>query len=303
MNRKEFGKLLAALRKNRYDEHYRQITQRKLAEQSGLSEHVLGKLERGEKISLEPDLLLALARSLGLSTRERREFFLAAIGLNEQDMPASQPSPAAIFDELFDSLTQISLPAFIVDSYDDIVAANHIILSLFEFSEELRKIAPNIVGGYNVLRFVFSERSKFHSLLDQEHEKYLMQSIRFFRAISLPCRASPYYEYLISAFKKDRDMARFNHYYHRDMDAYHQDDYYFESERFTFCHPGLGELAFYSPSIFPVATSHGSLYLVAYIPASVVTIQACASLASRFSPGAMRLAPWPEKEFNLPLDK
>lgn len=295
MNRKEFGKLLAALRKSRRDEHYRQLTQRRLAEQSGISEHVLGKLERGEKISLEPDLLLALASSMGLSTRERREFFLAAIGLNEREMPARQPSPEAIFGELFDSLTQISLPAFIVDSYDDIIAANYIILNLFEFSEELRKIAPTIVGGYNVLRFVFSERSKFHSLLNQEHEKYLMQSIRFFRAISLPCRANPYYEHILSAFKKDRDMARFNQYYHRDMDAYNQDDYYFESERFTFCHPVLGELVFYSPSIFPVATGHGSLYLVTYIPASIVSVQACASLASQFGPGAMRLAPWPEK--------
>jgi transcriptional regulator with XRE-family HTH domain len=297
MNRKEFGKLMAALRKGRYDEHYRQLTQQKLAEQSGISEHVLGKLERGEKISFEPDLLLALAHSLGLSTRERREFFLAAIGVNEQDMPASQPNPAAIFEELFENLEQIALPAFIVDSYDDIVAANTIILNLFEFSENLRKIAPSIVGGYNVLRFVFSERSNFQGMLHQEHEKYLMQSIRFFRAISLPCRANPYYAYLLSAFKKDRDMARFNQYYQRDMDLYNQDDYYFESERFVFWHPSLGELIFYSPSVFPVATSRGSLYLVTYIPASVVTIQACASLASKFSPGAMRLAPWPEKDF------
>lgn len=297
MNRKEFGKLMAALRKSKYDEHYRQLTQQKLAAQSGISEHVLGKLERGEKISFEPNLLLALARSLGLSTRERREFFLAAIGVNEQDMPASQPQPATIFGELFENLEQIALPAFIVDSYDDIVAANTIILSMFEFSEKLREIAPATVGGYNVLRFVFSERSNFHGMLHQEHEKYLMQSIRFFRAISLPCRASPYYEYLLSAFKKDRDMARFNQYYHREMDSYNQDDYYFESERFVFCHPGLGELIFYSPSIFPVATSQGSLYLVTYIPASVATVQACASLASNVSPGAMRLAPWPEKDF------
>lgn len=297
MNRKEFGKLMAALRKSRYDEHYRQLTQQKLAEQSGISEHVLGKLERGEKISFEPDLLLALARSLGLSTRERREFFLAAIGVNEQDMPASQPNPAAIFDELFENLEQIALPAFIVDSYNDIVAANTIILNLFEFSENLRKIAPSIVGGYNVLRFVFSERSNFRGMLHQEHEKYLMQSIRFFRAISLPRRASPYYDYLLSAFKKDRDMARFNQYYQRDMDLYNQDDYYFESERFCFFHPSLGELIFYSPPIFPAATSHGSLYLVTYIPASVVSVQACASLASKFSPGAIRLAPWPEKNF------
>ena len=225
MNRKEFGKLLAALRKSEHDEHFHQLTQRQLARLTGISEQTLGNIERGDKVSLEPGLLLSLARALRLSTRERREFFLAAIGVNEEDMPARQPAAAQRMDELFDSLSQIALPAFIVDSYDDIVAANQMVLNLFEFSENLREIAPNIIGGYNLLRFVFSERSQFNKILGDGHEKYLMQSIRFFRAISLPYRASPYYEYLLSAFRKDRDMALFRHYYTRDGSESDLDDY------------------------------------------------------------------------------
>jgi transcriptional regulator with XRE-family HTH domain len=295
MNRKEFGKLLAALRKSEHDEHFHQLTQRQLACLTGISEQALGNIERGDKISLEPGLLLSLARALRLSTRERREFFLAAIGVNEEDMPARQQTAAQRMDELFDSLSQIALPAFIIDSYDDIVAANQMVLNLFEFSQELREIAPNIIGGYNLLRFVFSERSQFNKILEKKHEKYLMQSIRFFLAISLPYRANPYYEYLLSAFRKDRDMAMFRHYYTRAGSESEQDDYYFENERFTLKHADFGDLDFYSPSILPLSTDQGNLYLIIHTPASPLTVQACAVLAQKHSPGALRLAPWPEK--------
>jgi transcriptional regulator with XRE-family HTH domain len=296
MNRKDFGKLLAALRKSEHDEYFHQLTQRQLANLTGISEQALGNIERGDKVSLEPELLLSLARALRLSTRERREFFLAAIGVNEEDMPATQPAASQRMDELFDSLSQIALPAFIVDSYDDIVAANQIVLNLFEFSENLREIAPNIIGGYNLLRFVFSERSQFNKILGKGHEKYLMQSIRFFRAISLQYRASPYYEYLLSAFRKDRDMALFRRYYTREDSESEQDDYYFESERFTLEHADFGNLDFYSPSVSPISTGQGNLYLIIHVPASALTVQACALLAQKHSPGALRLAPWPEKE-------
>jgi DNA-binding XRE family transcriptional regulator len=296
MNRKEFGKLVAALRKGRRNEHFQKLTQWQLAQQAGISEQVLGNIERGAKVTFESDLLLAIAEALQLSTRERHEFFLAAIGVEEEKMPACQPEPCKVFDELFNSLARISLPAFIADSFDDIVAANNIILNLFEFSEDLISIAPDTPGGYNVIRFVFSQKSLFNRILGQHHENYLKQSIRFFRAISLPHRANPYYQYLLTAFHRDRDMALFQQYFNRDSHESETDDYYFEGEQFTIQHAFLGKLDFYSPSIFPVSTSKGSLYLIAYIPANTDTTQACALLASQTAPGASRLAPWPEKE-------
>jgi transcriptional regulator with XRE-family HTH domain len=297
MKRKEFGKLLAALRKSRRDEFFQPITQQKMSHLTGIPEQVLGNIERGYKVSLEPELLLALSKALRLSTREWREFLLAASGTNEDQLPASQPESNFIFNELFNSLAQIALPAFLVDSYDDIVAANNIILSLFEFSENLIPIAPTIPGGYNVIRFVFSNKSLFNSLLGKQSEKYLMQSIRFFRAISLPNRASPYYQYLLKSFQTDRDMLLFNQYFQRDMLEGSQDDYYFEGERFCIKHTTLGELDFYSPPLSPVSTSKGNLYLVSYLPASPATTQACALLAGQYGPGARKLAPWPEKKF------
>ena len=298
MNRKEFGKLVAALRKSRPNSHGQPTTQSQLAESTGISQQVLGNIERGGKVALEPEFLLSLARVLNLSTRERREFFLAAIGIQEDNIPANQPEASLVFDELFNSLAQIALPAFLVDAYDDIVAANNSILRLFEFSQDLISMAPTMPGGYNVIRFVFSKESRFNALLGKQHEKYLMQSIRFFRAISLPNRATPYYQYLLKSFQTDRKMALFNQYFQRDLVENQTDDFYFEGERFQMNYPALGELDFYSPPLSPISTSKGNLYLITYIPASPATTQACALLATLSGLGARRLAPWPEKEIH-----
>ena len=74
MDKKAFGKLLAVLR----DEvHW---TQADLAEMVEVETGVISNLERGTKKNLEPELLFRLANALGLTTLERREFFLAASG-------------------------------------------------------------------------------------------------------------------------------------------------------------------------------------------------------------------------------
>lgn len=247
MDRKEFGKLVAALRKSKQDEYFHELTQAGLAKQAGISEQVIGKVERGGKVSIEPDLLLRLAQAFRLSPRERREFFLAAIGLGEEDIPGQQPPDEQVFDELFNTLAQVSLPAFLVDSYDN-----------------------------------------------ENPEPYLQQSIYFFNTITLPVRATEYYQYLLSGFKKDREMALFNTLYHYEISDENQ-NHHFEGEQFTVRHHTLGEMRFYSPPIFPVATSKGSLYLVTYIPASPETVQACATLARACGQGAAHLADWPEK--------
>jgi len=92
MNRKEFGKLIAALRKEHFDEDGNRLTQAKLAKraqqrdpQTPLNEIIIGKIERGERAMLDEQTLLSLADTLELTMGERREFFLAATGLdNEQ---------------------------------------------------------------------------------------------------------------------------------------------------------------------------------------------------------------------------
>src|SRR3990172_1994372 len=80
MNRKDFGKLLSTLRQDL------DWTQFELSEYADIDEAVVSQIERGVKRHFEPELLFRLANALQLTTLERREFFLAASGLDQNQI-------------------------------------------------------------------------------------------------------------------------------------------------------------------------------------------------------------------------
>ena len=87
MNRKEFGELVATLRQDM------DWTQSELAEYADVNDAVISQIERGVKKHFEPELLFCLANVFQLTTLERREFFLAASGLDQKQI-VRQPSAA-----------------------------------------------------------------------------------------------------------------------------------------------------------------------------------------------------------------
>jgi transcriptional regulator with XRE-family HTH domain len=294
MDPKQFGKLIAALRREQRDEQDRECTQARLAETAGLSEQIIGKIERGEKVTYEADLLINLAKAFRLSSRERKEFFLAAVGLAEKDIPRPANTPEKILTSLITIMETTALPAFIVDAYDDVVAINPLALALFDFTEDMQKEAPRLVGGYNVMRVVFSKKSPYREALAKEQrERYITQNLQFFKTITLPHRASPYFTYLMKGFRKDKDMSLFNAYYAESANDDH-DDFYIEDEVLNINHEKLGQLRCYSPSMAAL-TPVGNLYLLTEIPADQPTLRIFSRLALTCGTGALRLASWPQK--------
>ncbi len=295
MNRKQFGELIATLRREQRDELDREYTQAKLARLVGVSEQIIGKIERGEKVNYQSDLLLNLAKAFRLSSRERREFFLAAVGLDSSSIPRSARPAEQILDDLMNILVTTALPAIIVDCYDDVVASNLIALAMFDFTVEMQQEAPQLAGGFNVMRVVFSRKSKYHDALAKERrDQYIAQNLQFFKAITLPHRASSYFKYLMKSFRKDRDMRLFNAYYAASTDD-DSDDFYVENEVLILHHNRLGAIRCYSPSL-PVMTAAGNLYLLTYIPADLQTLKIFTNLAEECGEGAIRLASWPQKQ-------
>src|SRR5215212_3464983 len=117
MKRREFGKLVAALRQ---DMGWSQF---ELAEFSQLDNAVISQIERGVKKFFEPSLLFCLANAFQLTTMERREFIFAASGLDE-DQIVRQPSvtmttdgfnATKILERMIDLTGQMRLPAYVVD--------------------------------------------------------------------------------------------------------------------------------------------------------------------------------------------
>src|SRR5512145_426690 len=139
MNRQEFGELVAALRQDMG------WTQFQLSEYSDVDHAVISQIERGVKKFFEPELLFCLANAFQLTTLERREFILAASGLDEKQ---SVRQPAAgvatdvfnvrkLLDRMIRLTAEIRLPAFLCDVYNDVVAANHMMLAFYDVPPSL----------------------------------------------------------------------------------------------------------------------------------------------------------------------
>src|SRR5512138_2136107 len=143
MNRREFGQLLAALRQDL------DWTQFELAEYADVDEAIISQIERGVKKYFEPKLLFGLANALQLTTLERREFLLAASGLDQKQI-VRQPSAGMstdvfnvrrVLDKMIELTGQVRLPAFLCDVYGDVIATNNMILSFFKLPPEFAEAA------------------------------------------------------------------------------------------------------------------------------------------------------------------
>ena len=163
MNRKEFGQLIAALRKEHFDEEGNRLTQAKLAERTQqrdpltpLNETIIGKIERGERATLDDHTLLSLADTLELTMGERREFFLAATGLDDVQIVAAHESTEAILASVVQMLSDIQLPALLLDSYLDVIAANGILVKLYDANQLDLHSRMSRPAGLNLLNLIFS---------------------------------------------------------------------------------------------------------------------------------------------------
>lgn len=139
MNHKDFGQLVAALRReHRYldkDSKVRFWSQERLAEVANLSEDTIIKIEGGRKRNLSPDILLKLAQALNLTTEERVEFFMAANDLDDRQIIRCPDNPHDTLQHLVQTLQQTYLPAFIIDTYCDVLAVNEAVLMIFNVSD------------------------------------------------------------------------------------------------------------------------------------------------------------------------
>ena len=102
MERKMFGKVVAALRKEQidFDSGY-SWSQEKLAKETGLTTRIVGKIERGSQVRLDRGTLQELARVFRLTSLERREFFAMASEITDEGNRARRPqSPESLSPSL-----------------------------------------------------------------------------------------------------------------------------------------------------------------------------------------------------------
>ena len=294
MNRNEFGQLLATLRQDL------DWTQFQLSEYADVDEAVISQIERGVKKFFEPELLFRLANALQLTTLERREFILAASGLDEQQI-VRQPAIGVstdthnirkMLDRMVKMTGEILLPAFLCDVYGDVVAANRIILAFYKIPPSMLESAPNIPGGYNTVRINFGRDLVGRTHVADNWEQYAINSMRSFRENSLRYRAKPYFKYLMKAFRNQTEYPFFERYW--KLISSTEDDKDANVDYFSYHHNEFGYLKYIASTTTSI-TSYGELFLIHYLPCDENTTHVFDQLKMQAGAGVIRFAPWPVK--------
>ena len=262
-----------------------------------MSLRTLIRLEKGdESVKLSGELLRRLADALQLTTGERKEFFLAATGIDNTKIALDRYKPTDVLEGMLQILRNLFLPAFILDSYYDIIAVNYPIVNLYDFSlSEVRRIIDES-SNFNSLRFFFSpEFEKQQKMMGASWERNAWQNMMGFRAYSLQYRTTPYFVKLLEELRKYR---LFNHYWNAvywwpELSSKLPNDYIRHEGRFHDFQSPEGPLEFVAFSYVSL-TTEGYLMLGTYVPTSPSTHRAFDKIAQRSGTGLLRLGSWPK---------
>ena len=294
-----FGKIVASLRK---DHHW---TQRELSTESAISYETVVNIEVGRVAKLDSDILNSLAKAFRLTSREKKEFFMAAVQLSTRLGNLSDDLVAEstrILNCTLDMLQNIRLPAFVFDNYMDLVAINPNIHKFLEIPEEAIQKAPYKWCGFNVMRVVFDPESGYQELVGREVWKDVaISNIRFFRVVTLRAREDSHR--FDKVLKELMDFREFKRYWSQILHDWELEDHYMDTEWFSYHHRTYGTIKyFYLPTT--IITPLGELHMVVYAPSDSHTVHVFEGIATELDrmrangaeiPLVRTLSSWPVK--------
>ncbi len=290
MDRQEFGKLIAALRKDRIDLiHGGTWSQQDLAEETGLSAKIIGNIERGEKAHLEPDILVGLAEAFGLSTVERIRFYEFAASVGKAGTMASNVSIDEVLTEVLGLAEEVRLPVFVHDSFYNIVAYNYSWMRLSMLTHDFIKEYPNVMSLF------YAPDSPFPKLFRDQYRSRL-EVMRQLRYMSLPYRHRPRFR---TIFKHIAQFRQFQ----TDWIATQVDtgDRYYTRRNHFYKHPDFGEMNFVTLTQRNY-TPRGSLYLSVLIPNDDKSADVFHQLARDYHT-TFRPIEWPDGKYSATSDQ
>ncbi|GAB4542631.1 MAG: helix-turn-helix domain-containing protein [Anaerolineales bacterium] len=291
MNRKKFGKLLIALRREHLDGNLKAWTRQRFSEESGIDEEILANIETGRKTNLYPEQLITIADTLSLASGERRAFLQAASGVEEHEIFAAQ-RPEKARDELLKLMDNLQQPAFLLDQFFDIVAVNQMALEVcnLRVSDFLQE--PNRpILRLNLMRLLFSvEFAAQRAMFGKHWDSFVNSVMLAFRAASLPYRATDYFQDLFQRLYEFDDFKI----YFRASRKFKNDYYADNNARLILENAKLGALDCMSSAV-TAATIDGDLRLFILFPLNKETAAAFFSLSGEQNYLFQTLPNWPQK--------
>jgi len=288
MNLCEFGLLVKTLRNNCNDDYGNKWTRESLSKVIHLTSNQLGRLERGDRKYLDNQTLQLLADAFKLTNMEKKEFFAAAVGIDDREMYRTE-DPINQLYKLMTMLESLQFPAYITDVYADIVASNITAQKIYKIPTEIIDQVADIPAGLNMINFIYSPHLGFREIVGSNWREAADMAILMFRRTTLRYRHMEYFQYLLRELLKDKQF---------DIDWYsshrfeeHLDLTY---ELFDFNHPDYGHVRFYSTETI-ISTTEGDLYLIIYNPADATTVKVFGEMQREYGNRILRMASWPEK--------
>jgi transcriptional regulator with XRE-family HTH domain len=293
MNRSEFGALVASLREDM------RWTQLELAERSGVEASAISNIERGtRKTLLKDNILVKLADGFQLTSMERQEFLFAASGVTELEAVRKENSSASnqfdaqtFLKELGEHIACITLPVLVSDGFCDIILANYCLMDFYGAPPALLESAGNVVGGYNIMRYIFDPHSNFPQLIGEDSfERLALVNIRYFRRRTLRVRSKPYFSSLMAELLNNKKYPAFERYW-RKMVFEGYDDFSTPIKRLG---PDYNH-SFVAVESLLALTPHGELYLHQILPLNKKTAKRIDKITNKVGEGYVSLAPFPDK--------
>ncbi len=293
MNRLEFGRLIAMLRQEMG------LTREKLAAYTECDVSTINNLERGAKKHIDPDILLALANVFELTSLERREFFLAACGL-EQSLLVRQPgpkTPTTVFDinrtlaNAYERLAQLGAPGYLVDPFGNLIAANAMMIELMQFDlGQVPEAFSDVSDGFLAFRFIYSILERQSTFDPGGYNQMALTLMRAFREVSLRYRATPRYQALVREFRNISNYPLFERYWRKAASA--ETDKESMMDMFELDHTVYGRLRCLSSSSVTI-TPYGELFLTHTMPVDKHTALTFIDIADKVGRQVVRITPWP----------
>ncbi len=300
MDRKQFGKLVAALRKEQYDENGDRYTQANLAQiilakdpQTPLNEIIIGKIERGERTILDEHTLLNLADALKLTVGERRVFFMLATGLDHPQIYPAEEEESEILAPVLERLGDVRLPALLLDRYLDVVAVNGLLLQFYQMSQIDLSQRMGKPGGTNLLDFIFSKAfARVRAQMPpQVWHRFAVGNVIYFRRMTLPYRMTDYFGKLFAHLRKNREFRWF-----WEQVFFEEKLYFVGGESFQMGSSLAGRFRFLTTPMV-THTPYGNLEILTHIPLDEETAAAFHDLSLQSPAQALRFGSWPEKSW------
>lgn len=202
-----FGKVVAALRKEQIDfESGYNWSQERLAEETGLTTRIVGKIERGSQVRLDKATLQELAQAFKLTTLERREFFAMASEISDELIARSDLNHRVVFAKLWGTLGTLCTPAFLMDSFGDLVGANRAVLVFHRLNWAQFDAVRCSTGNVNILSLLLAPDTPIRHMLGAGWTSIARANVLQWRVMTLRYRHTARFRDLFSTLSAYPDF-------------------------------------------------------------------------------------------------